>query len=185
MMRGFAYGSIEIPRNRPPIYKQKVRNLTFSNLDSLTFLKKFIMSKSIDRFVKLLDEFGYDSVKNQMSEECPLTREFANFISSICANINKIVCTEENVNPVEKDDLQDWKLELGSFLRELQCPYDQLYTGELSIRLENFGDRLILVEFLHDELIAAQRVHSMSQNGDKNLNLQPIFGILNAIKACI
>ena len=143
------------------------------------------MSNSTDRFVKLLNEFGYDSVRNQISEECPLTREFANFISSVCANINKIVCTEENVSPVEKDDLQDWKLELGSFLRELQCPYDQLYTGELSIRLENFGDRFVLVEFLHDELIAAQKVHSMSQNGDKNLNLQPIFGILNAIKVLL
>ena len=106
-------------------------------------------------------------------------------ISSVCANINKIVCTEENVSPVEKDDLQDWKLELGSFLRELQCPYDQLYTGELSIRLENFGDRFVLVEFLHDELIAAQKGHSMSQNGDKNLSLQPIFGILNAIKVFV
>ena len=42
-------------------------------------------------------------------------------------------------------------------------------------------DRFILVEFLHGELIAAQKIYNMSQNGETKTNLQPVYGILHAV----
>ena len=139
------------------------------------------MSSNVEQFSKVFQEFQFDSIKNQLTEDgFPLTKEFANFITEICLSIKKVIGTEENVNQVEK--LEDWKFELGSFLRELQCPYDQLYIGDPTTRLENNKDRILLVEFLHGEWIACQKIYNMSQGRDGKTNAQPLYDILNVLK---
>ena len=141
------------------------------------------MPNNVEQFSKVFEEFQFESIKNQLIEEgFPLTTEFADFITQICLSIKKVIGTEENVNQVEKVGFQDWKLEIGSFLRELQCPYDQLYIGDPTNRLENNKDRLLLVEFLHGEWIACQKIYNMSQGKDGKTNAQPLYDILNVLQ---
>lgn len=101
----------------------------------------------------------------------PLELKFANAVSEICGEIRDLVGTEENVEKVS-ENLENWKLELNSFLRELQCPY------EFSDRFESYEERQILIEFLCAELIAAKKIAQTSTQND----LVPIFGILHALK---
>ena len=102
---------------------------------------------SVEDFSKVFEEYGYNTIQNYVIQEGPLTIEFAQFITEICTTINKIVGTDENVNDVDLNGFENWKLELGSFLRELQCPYDQLFSGDPDQRLENCKGILMFKKF--------------------------------------
>ena len=77
-----------------------------------------------------------DQIQNAISSQGPLTLQFASYISDLCEKLSQLLeGTEENVSKVsESSNLDNWKLELASFLRELQCPYDRLMIGESSHR---------------------------------------------------
>ena len=65
--------------------------------------------------------------------------------------------TEETVSSLETlSGLNHWKLELSSFLKELKCPHTALHQADLDSRLGSQKDRLILVNFLLDEILAAR-----------------------------
>ena len=123
-----------------------------------------------------------DQIHNAISSQGPLTIQFASYISDLCKNLSQLLGgTEENVSKVsENSNLDNWKLELASFLRELQCPYDRLMIGESSQRLQEYSDRHLLLEFLMDEILVAKKINQMSANGSSstNSNLTSLFGIL-------
>jgi len=127
-----------------------------------------------------------DQIQDAISSQGPLTIQFASYISDICEKLSQLLGgTEENVSKVsENSNLDNWKLELASFLRELQCPYDRLMIGESSQRLQEYSDRHLLLEFLLDEILVAKKVNQMSENGSTstNSNLTSLFGILNSLK---
>ena len=67
--------------------------------------------------------------------------------------------TEENVNPLDSmDGLSNWKVEMSSFLKELNCPHACLYQGDLDSRLTAVNHRLILIDFLLGEVLAARMI---------------------------
>ena len=128
-----------------------------------------------------------DQIQNAISSQGPLTLHFASYISDLCEKLSQLLGgTEENVSKVsENSNLDNWKLELASFLRELQCPYDCLMIGESSQRLQEYSDRHLLLEFLLDEILVAKKTNQMSENGSSsstNSNLTSLFGILNSLK---
>ena len=127
-----------------------------------------------------------EQVQNDITNQGPLTVQFASYISDLCKNLSQLLGgTEENVSKVsENSNLDNWKLELASFLRELQCPYDRLMVGESSQRLQEYSDRHLLLEFLMDEILVAKKINQMSANGSSstNSNLTPLFGILSSLK---
>ena len=127
-----------------------------------------------------------EQVQNDITSQGPLTIQFASYISDLCENLSQLLGgTEENVSKVsENSNLDNWKLELASFLRELQCPYDRLMIGESSQRLKEYSDRHLLLEFLMDEILAAKKINQMSANGSSstNSNLTSLFGILSSLK---
>ena len=102
---------------------------------------------SAEDFLKVFEEYGYNTIQNYVIQEGPLTIEFAQFITKICTTINKFFVTDENVNDVNMIGFENWKFELGSFLRELQCPYDQLFSGDPDQRLEKFKGILMFKKF--------------------------------------
>jgi len=127
-----------------------------------------------------------DQIQNAITSQGPLIIQFASYISDLCEKLSQLLGgTEENVSKVsENSNLDNWKLELASFLRELQCPYDRLMIGESSQRLQEYSDRHLLLEFLLDEILVAKKVNQMSENGSTstNSNLTSLFGILNSLK---
>ena len=128
-----------------------------------------------------------DQIQNAISSQGPLTLQFASYISDLCEKLSQLLGgTEENVSKVsENSNLDNWKLELASFLRELQCPYDRLMIGESSQRLQEYSDRHLLLEFLLDEILVAKKTNQMSENGSSsstNSNLTSLFGILSSLK---
>ena len=100
-----------------------------------------------------------NQIQHEITNEGPLTIQFASYISDLCEKLSQLIGgTEENVSKItENSNLDNWKLELASFLRELQCPYDRLMVGETHLRLNNFSDRHLLLEFLMDEILAAKK----------------------------
>ncbi len=106
--------------------------------------------------------------------ENQLDPKFANVVAKICEEISKEVSTEEKVNFVQ-DDLDNWKLELMSFLRELQCPYD------FNDRFEVVSERHLVLDFLTTELISAKKVSQKMSSKPNLTNLKPLFGILQAL----
>lgn len=115
-----------------------------------------------------------EPLKKELEEK--LTVTFANNVAEICDQIRHLVGTEEKVNKIENEELDSWKLELMSFLRELQCPYE---FGEPLKRFETGEERKVLLEFLAAELIAAKRINQMSNKNTANLT--PVLGILHAL----
>jgi hypothetical protein len=143
----------------------------------------------MDEILDDLKDFGAaDKLRQEFQEDTSLSLNFANVIAEICEKIRQLVTTtEENVNKVESvSNLPSWKLEVASFLRELQCPHNFLIIGEVEHRLEDSKHRLFLLQFLQAELITAKYVAKSSQkNGPsttKNANLTPINGILHSLK---
>ena len=128
-----------------------------------------------------------DQIQNAISSQGPLTLQFASYISDLCEKLSQLLGgTEENVSKIsETSNLDNWKLELASFLRELQCPYDRLMIGESSQRLQEYSDRHLLLEFLLDEILVAKKTNQMSENGSSSSsksNLTSLFGILSSLK---
>ena len=125
-----------------------------------------------------------DEIQKSITNQGPLTLQFASCISELCEKLGQLLGgTEENVSKVsENSDLDNWKLELASFLREIQCPFDRLMVGEASQRLQDFSDRKLLLEFLMDEIIASKKINQMSANGSTSSNLKPLSGIIHSLK---
>lgn len=99
---------------------------------------------SVQKYLKhLAPEF--DHAKDEVVNAQVLTNDFATLISQICQKIHLLAGTEEQVH-FEDNNLENFKLELASFLAELKCPYDKLIVGDQ--RLESLQDRLILLQYL-------------------------------------
>ena len=114
----------------------------------------------MEQLLQALADSGYDpsSVKDDLSYNS-MTVNFALFVSRIASEIGTLLETEERVNPPDNEDdagLLSWKMELSSFLKELQCTLTFLYEGILETRLNTSCHRLALVDFLLSELLSAR-----------------------------
>ena len=115
----------------------------------------------MEELLQALANSGYDasSVKGDLSYNNSMTVNFARFVSRTTSEIGTLLELEERVNPPDNADdagLLSWKMEVSSFLKELQCPLTFLYEGSLETRLNTSGHRLALVDFLLSELLSAR-----------------------------
>ena len=75
-------------------------------------------------------------------------------------------------------DESSFYMELGSFLREISCPYKQLSEGPLDERFKSVDNKLILLDFLLTELqasriVASEKPHAIEDalKGSKQVEL--------------
>ena len=134
---------------------------------------------NVTDLLKRIDEEASDvqSISRYLHEDVSLDLTFTTFVSKICQKIGSLIGTEETVHP----DLTHFKLELASFLRELQCPFENLIAGELDQRLEHPADRKCLVEFLVSEYIAAKRVSNLKDQKNHS-DLTSLHALLHCLK---
>ena len=125
----------------------------------------------------LLSRVNGKQIRQYLVEDVPLDLTFSTFVAQLCEEIRKLIGTEETVHA----DLKHFKLELASFLRELQCPFENLISGDSVQRLESHKDRFCLLEFLVTEYLAAKKISEMKEdNGIRDMsNLQ---GLLCSLK---
>lgn len=90
-------------------------------------------------------------------EEGPKCAEYTNIVSFITKELKVLCSIDEQVNAITNpEDSITFLMELSSFLKELGCPYQNLTHGHISDRFDNIPDRLLLLDYLLTELMAAR-----------------------------
>lgn len=90
----------------------------------------------------------------------PKSLHFTKLVHILAEELKKLCNLEETVNMMnDPDESSAFLLELSSFLKELGCPYKKLVTGHMSSRLQSREDRLLLLDYLLSELMAARMVN--------------------------
>ncbi|XP_077284283.1 protein FAM98A [Arctopsyche grandis] len=93
----------------------------------------------------------------KMIEGGPKSVEYTGLIHKMSEELKSLCSLEESVNATEgPDDASSFLLELSSFLKELGCTYNCFTTGPMSARLQSNEDRLLLLDYLISELMAAR-----------------------------
>lgn len=115
-----------------------------------------------------LDDLGYvvaDDVKTKEAIEIgPKSIAFTQLIEWFSKQLQAICRLDSCVNAItDPDDSSSFLLEVSSFLKELQCPYKILVTGQISQRLLDVKSRIILLDYLCTELQAARIVYKKVQ----------------------
>ncbi|GLV45566.1 uncharacterized protein CBL_02586 [Carabus blaptoides fortunei] len=101
----------------------------------------------------------------------PKDIEFTKFVSYLSNLLRQLCNIDEHVNEIKgPEDSISFLLELSSFLKELGCPYTSLTQGHMSDRLSTDHDKLLLLEYLLSELMAAQMLKT--NNPEKNIELK-------------
>lgn len=62
----------------------------------------------------------------------------------------------------ENSEIDEFLLELSSFLKELSCPYPALVSGPISERFQSPEHRLLLLNYLTTELMAAKMCQKLN-----------------------
>ncbi|CAK1595017.1 unnamed protein product [Parnassius mnemosyne] len=112
-----------------------------------------------------LNDLGYEG---PLSDEVAFAKaldgghkslEFTKLVHILAEELKKLCNLEETVNMMnDPDESSAFLLELSSFLKELGCPYRKLITGHMSSRLQTREDRILLLDYLISELMAARMV---------------------------
>ncbi|OWR42941.1 FAM98A protein [Danaus plexippus plexippus] len=89
----------------------------------------------------------------------PKSLEYTKLVHILAEELKMLCSLEENVSIMnDSDESSSFLLELSSFLKELGCPYKKLVTGHMSSRLQTKEDRILLLDYLVSELMAARMV---------------------------
>ncbi|XP_037875986.1 protein FAM98A [Bombyx mori] len=118
---------------------------------------------------EILDSLSDLSYEGPLSEEAVFAKaieggakslDFTKLVHILAEELKNLCHLEETVNMInDPDDSSSFLLELSSFLKELGCPYKKLVTGHMSSRLQSKDDRLLLLDYLISELMAARMVN--------------------------
>ncbi|XP_053620773.1 protein FAM98A [Plodia interpunctella] len=86
--------------------------------------------------------------------------EFTKLVHILAAELKQLCRLEETINVIsDPEESVAFLLELSSFLKELGCPYRKLTTGHMSSRLQKKEDKVLLLDYLISELMAARMVN--------------------------
>ncbi|XP_068213147.1 protein FAM98A isoform X2 [Palaemon carinicauda] len=89
----------------------------------------------------------------------PRNMSYTSLVAWATAELKVLDQLEEMVNaPTSPEDHSSFLMELSSFLKELGCPHTQLTEGNVNQRLETAEQRLLLLDFLLAELMAARMI---------------------------
>lgn len=69
----------------------------------------------------------------------------------------------------KSDDASTFVLELSGFLKELTCPYANLTSGHVSDRLQTYDSKILLLEYLSNELMAFKMIESFKPKEKANV----------------
>ncbi|KAL0859894.1 hypothetical protein ABMA27_010226 [Loxostege sticticalis] len=110
-----------------------------------------------------LNDLGYEgSLTDEVAfakalDGGPKSLEFTKLVHILAEELKKLLHLEETVNMMnDADESSSFLLELSSFLKELGCPYKKLVIGHMSSRLQSKEDRILLLDYLVSELMAAR-----------------------------
>ncbi|KAK7074807.1 Protein fam98a [Halocaridina rubra] len=97
------------------------------------------------------------------SEGGPKNIAYASLVSWVTAELQTLENLEEMVNPPSANEDNSsyhasFLMELSSFLKELGCPHSQLTEGNVNQRLDSPDQRLLLLDYLLAELMAARMI---------------------------
>ncbi|XP_041985972.1 protein FAM98A isoform X2 [Aricia agestis] len=112
-----------------------------------------------------LNDLGYEGPLNDEAafakalDGGPKSLEYTKLVHILAEELKKLCKLEETVSMMDNpDESSSFLLELSSFLKEIGCPYKKLITGHMSSRLQTHEDRLLLLDYLISELMAARMV---------------------------
>ncbi|KAG0729867.1 Protein FAM98A [Chionoecetes opilio] len=84
---------------------------------------------------------------------------YTSLIAWVTGELRTLSSLEEMVNATtDVDEHSSFLMELSSFLKEIGCPHSQMTEGAVSQRLASPEDRLLLIDFLLGELMAARMI---------------------------
>ncbi|XP_063289292.1 protein FAM98C [Pelobates fuscus] len=84
-------------------------------------------------------------------------QEFTSLCVWLVSQLKSVSSLVDNVCPTEGPaDAETFQLEMSGVLSELHCPYTSLTTGDVTLRLTNANNCLLLIVFLSTELQAAR-----------------------------
>ncbi|WKY03513.1 hypothetical protein Q1695_004908 [Nippostrongylus brasiliensis] len=117
-----------------------------------------VPSLSAAKLFGLSDVLGSDDVA--VIAESDLQNGFGRCVSLLCEELRILYKLEESAPKFEasEDGAFDFLLELSSFLAELECPHEEITCGPLEERLSTPEKRLLLLNFLLNELKAARLI---------------------------
>lgn len=100
-----------------------------------------------------LDAAGIDAA----IQEGPNSKRFRALVAWITNELTVLLDLGEQIQP--DSSVNEFSLELSSFLKELPCPYPALISGPVASRYANVDSRLTLLNYLISELMAAKMCH--------------------------
>lgn len=98
--------------------------------------------------------------------------EFQDMVIWLTDEIRVLGKLDEKIT--KSDDANTFVLELSGFLKELTCPYANLTSGHVSDRLQTYGSKIILLEYLINELMAFKMIESLKPKKEK-VNVITLF----------
>lgn len=105
--------------------------------------------------------------------------DYQEILLSLGNSIHVLAETEEKLSGTS--DLNSRKIELSGLLKELNCPYECLMSGNISDRFENEKDSLLLLDYLVTELMSLQMYHSQKSKDPS----ADVIQLVNTIVQCM
>ncbi|XP_057657956.1 protein FAM98B isoform X1 [Diorhabda carinulata] len=137
------------------------------------------MSKLEEKIISAFNVIQYNGPLTQKSnfpiaiEGGPKSIEYTELVHFLTNEIRTLQGIDEEVNPISApEDAVAFIMEVTSFLKELGCPYKVLIEGHVSDRLQNFSDRLLLLDYLLTELMGARILQEKKPGKKIELKLQ-------------
>jgi hypothetical protein len=108
----------------------------------------------MDDVKKQLSGLGFD-FSQSLLEAVPPTSEFMSCVKSLISELSKYNSSFEPLS-TSAQDAEDFSADVSSVLRELECPYDGIYSGPYEKRFVETKDKVCLLTYLASEIQAEQ-----------------------------
>ncbi|XP_062554594.1 protein FAM98B [Armigeres subalbatus] len=93
--------------------------------------------------------------------------EFQEMVIWLTDEIRVLGKLDEKIS--KSEDASTFVLELSGFLKELTCPYANLTSGHVSDRLQTYDSKILLLEYLSNELMAFKMIESFKPKEKANV----------------
>lgn len=138
----------------------------------------------VDDIGNQLQDIGHSPPSNlaELISSTDVSVPFANLIYDLCQEVQKFVSMDESVSRLEDngstvEHVNNWKLELSSFLNELRCPNECLVQGDLDKRLSGQTGKLLLLDYLIGEILSMRLQRSNDLGKDRVLLNQAVAAL--------
>ncbi|KAH1000056.1 protein FAM98A-like [Dendroctonus ponderosae] len=132
-----------------------------------------------DKILKGLEDIGYSGPLckySDLHDACeigPKDKSYTKLVQFLSNEIRILLSIDEEVNEITSpEDSVAFVMEVTSFLKELNCPYKCLTHGLVSERLQNYAEKVLLVDYLVTELMGARMLQDRKPDKKIELKLQ-------------